>query len=98
MLFSEMLKWMEKVRDLLNILVPNSKFFKRKSPCKLAFQNKLFADVSHPAGVLCPFWSLELHLPCCVAPYMPCQTTEKIREMLEISAEMSSIIPHLKPI
>ena len=38
-------------------------------------------------------------LPCCVVPYMPSQTTEKIREMLEmIRAEMNSIIPHFKPI
>ena len=52
--FSKMLKWIEKVWDLLNILAPNSKFFKRKSPCKSAFQNKLFADVSDPAGYSVP--------------------------------------------
>ena len=36
---------------------------------------------------------------CCYVPYTPCQATEKIREMLEmIRAEMSSIVPHFKPI
>ena len=28
----------------------NSKFFERKNPCNLAFQNKLFAFISDPAG------------------------------------------------
>ena len=48
MRFSKMLKWVEKFWDLRNILVPNSKIFKPKSPCKSAFQNKLFADLPLP--------------------------------------------------
>ena len=39
--FSWMLKWIENVWDLLNILVPNSKFFSWKNLCKSAFQNEL---------------------------------------------------------
>ena len=55
MRFSKMLKWIEKVWDLMNIFVPNSNFFKRKSPCKSAFQNKLFADVfPNPKGYSVP--------------------------------------------
>ena len=38
----------------LNILVANLTFFKQKSPGKLAFQNKPFADVSDPAGYSVP--------------------------------------------
>ena len=51
-------------------------------------------------GIFRPFWSLELRLPPCgVVPYTPCQTIEKITEIVEmIRAEMSSIIPHFKPI
>mgnify|MGYP000185193315 FL=1 len=73
MRFSKMLKWIEEVWDLLNIFVPNSNFFKRKSPCKSAFQNKLFEDVFDPE---------ELLVPCVVVPNKPCQTTEKERESL----------------
>ena len=47
---SKLLKWIEKVRDLLNILVANSSFFERKNLSKSAFQNELFADVFDPAG------------------------------------------------
>ena len=49
MRFSKMLNYIKNVWDQLNILAPNSKLFKRKSPCKSTFQNKLFADVSDPA-------------------------------------------------
>ena len=89
----------EKVCELLDILVENSKFVTRKCPCKSAFQNNLFADVCDPAGYSVPSGPWNYILPCCVVPYMPSQTTEKIREMLEmIRAEMNSIIPHFKPI
>ena len=101
MRFYKILKWIEKVWDLPNILVPNSKFFKRKSSCKSAFRNKLFADVSNPAGYCVPSgpWNYicSVHV-CCVVPYAPCQTTEKRREMLEmIRTEMSRIILYFKP-
>ena len=46
-----MLKLIDKISDLL---VPNSDFLKWKSPCKSAIQNKLFADVSGPAGYCVP--------------------------------------------
>ena len=72
MRFSNMLKWIEKVEDLLNVSVPNSKFFKRKSPCKSAFQNKLFADVSDPAGYSVTSGSCSY-----ICPVVLYRTTEK---------------------
>ena len=74
--------------NLLNILVPSSKILTLKSPCKSAFQNKLFADVSDPSGYSFPSgpWNY-------VVLYTNCQTTKKRRQMLEmIRAEMSSVI------
>ena len=95
-----MLKWIEKFWDLLNILVAYSKFFKRKSPCKSAFENKLFAHVCDPARHSVPSgpWN---HI-CPVVLYRTRRAKRPRREqkcMLEmIKAEMSSIIPPFKPI
>ena len=50
MRFSKMLKLREKVWDVLNTLVTNSKFFERKIPCKSALQSKLFAETAIPRG------------------------------------------------
>ena len=88
----KMLKWLKKVWNLMNILVPSSKIFKGKSLCKSALQNKLFADVSDPSGYSFPSgpWNY-------VVPYTTCQTTEKTREILAmIRPEISSVI-HMIP-
>ena len=84
----KMPKWVKKVWNLLNILVPSSKILTLKSPCKSALQNKPFADVSDPSGHSFPSgpWNY-------VVPYTTCQTTKKRRQMLEmIRAKMSSVI------
>ena len=77
--------------------MPNSKNFKRKSPCKSAFQNKLFADVTDPAGYSVP--SGPWNYICPVVLHRTRRAKRPRREMLEmIRAEMSSNMPHFKPI
>ena len=90
-----MLKRIEKAWDVMNILVPDSKFFKRKSQSKSAFQKKLFADVSDPVGYSVP--SGDCNYLCPVMLYRTRRA--KRREMPDmIKAEMNSIIPQFKPI
>ena len=100
MRFSKTLNYIENVWDRLNILAPNSKFFKRKSPCKSAFQNKLFTDVSDPADHSeSPTVSVSKRI-CCVVLNTLCQTTNdrgEERNAGNDKEEMRSIIPYFKP-
>ena len=49
-----MLKWIEKLWDRLNNLVPIRNLWREKNLCNSAFQNKLFAFISDPAGYSVP--------------------------------------------
>ena len=53
-----MLKWIEKVWGLLNILIPNQKIFKQKS-MRVGVSKQAVYSCPRSSRVLCPFWSLE---------------------------------------